>query len=446
MSLIPVITDYQQKKPKNSLVASLTQADIDYYERLLASIVAYPDHIQYFEKPKRLYQNNYFITIFNDITWFPKQKSKWETYIRKKFSRGFVDNDDPISNFNQWCHSHQIEIYDSELKELSFYDNPEFNLIFIRDKNGLNCYAKLYSYNNQVKFIANENDSKFFEKIVRYLRLERHLRSLHHIKKNQTIIDALTLELTRGFHIVQNRVKLVGNKVDTYCYLYYNPLVPNALNRKFPDWESFMGQFENKSDRSLFMAWIYSIFVEDDKNRQVLWIEGAGFSGKSSIVSVIGEILSEVNIDLYKVINPRDNDKFALAGIDKCRLIAFPDNQDSYLIRNPNIRNITGKDSMSIREMNTNPRPGFVFCKVFVASNHDYPPIIDYSKREDTTRLLHIKLNQQKIIENEAKWSSKRNRTSFDYRLKFQFSGFMRAARTEYAKCKQNTGLLKVNQ
>lgn len=424
-------------------VIVLNTADKHYYDSLIDSILVYADTIEYFGKVKRIYQDNHFSTIQNEKTWNQNQKILWESYIRKRFSSG-RENDDPIINFNQWCKSKEIAPPQVTVKELSFLKNEKFNLIFTNTYGVLSCYAKIDTdKSNQIIHLANkDNTLKFWTIISDYLRYDRRIPELAYHKNDSIIISTLQKELNLGNHFIKNNeIKLISNNPKSYCYGYINlKFMQNLKKCDTEAWDSFLSQF-NVEDRELFKAWIYSIFVEEDINRQILWIEGEGATGKSTVTSTISEILYKYNPCLFKAIPNDFKDLFALTGFDLARLALVANCTDKYLIKNKEIQNITGNDHISIREIQQGPKTKRVFIKIMVTSN--YSPVIDKKLIHETSRMLHIKMLPHLVTATKKKWKS--SKKSYETRLNQQFWAFIAKSKDAYLELKNNDGSLKVS-
>lgn len=412
-----------EDKPK------LSPDEISYFDRLVKSIICYTDHVQFFGRVKRIYQNNVYTTILNESTWSIRTKQNWGEYVRNKFGTE--------SNFNDWVKKNKVTVYSNNAFELSFVDDPNFPLLFTRENNtSLNCYARINKEDYQVKYISTSKSSNFYKDIVSYLRLMVNLPSLVPIKSDTKVIDIIKQELNKGFHIMEATPIHISNSPDKLCFAY----VPLTYLRKgnIEAWQMFMDQMESEDMQLLFMAWIYGVFVEGDTNRQILWLEGEGYSGKSTVLNVIGQILQSYDVNLFKSLASKAYfDKFSLEGIDLCRMVILADTREEEFFQRQEVLNLTGGDTISINRKNKAIDTKKVMVKIAVNSNS--APPVNYSHKHETTRLLHIKLDPNKIESGRKNWN--KSRVPFAERLESQFFSFLAYAKDAYKQCKLDNGL-----
>lgn len=415
----------------------LTESDINKFDTLIDSIVITDTHIQYDGHAKRLNQNDPYYTIMNSQTWNKKKKVKYEKYIRMKFKNP--------ESFNEFCYTRKpIQVYQGHAKKLSFSDSSEFNLIFLR--NGIHIDA--YGYDDkprskQIKYIASSSNKKTFkDSIISYLRYYNHLSTIAGISDSY-ILKVLDTELTKGYLIYDGKIKQISNDPDTFCLAYFplHHLIKN--NNKTPAWDLFLSQFDKDHDRKLFRAWIFGIFVENDFNRQILWVEGEGYTGKSTVASAIGEILANYNYHLFNSIKiDSDNNKINLANFDKCRFAVFSNlSIKSNLLHREEILLLTGNDYTTIKKLYHDPENKKLFSKIMINSN--FSPIYNDKIIHEATRMIHLKMNPDNVKLAKTQWGE--HKLSFNERLKNEFEDFMGKACNDYKKLMQSNGLLKIS-
>jgi hypothetical protein len=424
------------KFPTKSIEEELTEFDIRKFDTLINSIVTTDTHIQYEGHAKRLNQNDPFYTIMNTQTWDKKKKVKYEKYIKMRFKSPDA--------FNDFCQTRTaVQLYQGQSKKLSFSDDDDFNLIFIRNGIHLDCYG--YDNKNeskQIKYICSSSNKKNFEDgIVSYLRYFTHLKSIVGISDSY-VLKVLKSELNKGLLIYDGKVKQISNYFDTYCLAYIPVEHFTKNNKQTPAWDLFLSQFNTDNDRKLFRAWIFGVFVENDFNRQILWVEGEGYTGKSTVASAIGEILSSYNPYLFNSIKiDTENNKINLVNFDKCRFVVFSNAiLDSNLLHREEILLLTGNDYTTVKKLYHDPENKKLFSKIMINSN--FSPIYNDKIVHESTRMIHLKMCPANVKQAKTQWGE--HKLSFNERLKKEFEDFMRKARIDYKELMQHNGLLKI--
>lgn len=412
--------------PKNKL----TDKEYLYFDKLCQSLVCYTDSIHFNGRIKALYQDNPFTTILNEGRWSSNKKNLFELFVCIKF--GSPDE------FNRWALTERKKSYGDKPK-LSFINEPKFNLIFVvANKTYLECYVRESVNHGQVRLYNSSNKNPgFYPEIISYLRDVRNLAILLPYS-DQKAIQALKYEINSGYYRYKGKIKHISNNPKDLC-LAYIPLSPMRVG-KFPTWQQFINKIKTQREQKLFMAWIFSIFVADDTNRQVLWLEGEGYSGKSTVFNVIGEILIEYNRPLFRSIPPEEHfNSHSLQDFDKCRLAVFPNADEKYFFKRVEILNMTGGDFVTINPKNEAARTERLYVKIAAHSN--FPPNIDKSAVHESTRLLHIRIDNSKIKKENFK-----NSFEFFNKLKGEFFYFLESCKQHYKDCLRPNGLFQWNK
>ena len=423
-------------KPTEDIEEELTESDIKNFDKLINSIVVSDKYIQYKGGCKRLNNNNPYYTILNEQTWNKKTKVKYEKYIKMRFN-------DP-ETFNDFCQTRTaVQLYQGQSKSLSFSDDDEFNLVFIRNGIHIDCYG--YDDKNesrQIKYICSSSNKRNFQDgILSYLRYFTHLKSIVGVS-NSYVLKLLDAELNKGLLIYNGKIKQISNYFDDYCLAYFPIDHLTKNNKQTPAWDLFLSQFDTYHDRKLFRAWIFGIFVDNDFNRQILWIEGEGYTGKSTVASAIGEILSSYNPHLFNSIRiDTDNNKINLVNFDKCRFAVFSNLAiNSNLLHREEILLLTGNDYTTVKKLYHDPENKKLFSKIMINSN--FSPIYNDKIVHESTRMIHLKMNSANVKKAKTQWGE--HKLSFNERLKKEFEDFMRKARIDYKELMQHNGLLKI--
>lgn len=408
----------------------LTDKEYKYFDKLCDSLICYPDSLSFNGRIKALYQNNPYTTIMTEGRWTSQKKNLFEAYIFLKYQTP--------DKFNDWVLKTRRQEYAVRPK-FTFLNEPRFNLVFcIADKSYLECYIRDTMSNGQVRLynISQKNPS-FYNEIVNYLRDIRHLKSIS-IFSDQTVIKALRHDINNGNFIYKGKIKLISNSPRDLC-LAYIQLDPMRVGN-FPTWQNFINKIKTFREQKLFMAWIYGIFVENDINRQILWLEGEGYCGKSTVFNAIGEILIDYNRSLFRSIPPEQHfNSHSLEDFDKCRLAVFPNADERSFFKRVEILNMTGGDFVTINAKNKAAKTEKLYVKIAAHSN--YPPEIDKNAMHETTRLLHIRIDSSKIDKDKFK-----NSFEFASNLKKEFMYFLEYCQKHYKECIRPNGLLQWNK
>lgn len=252
----------------------------------------------------------------------------------------------------------------------------------------------------QISFLCTTGESNFANKISKYfgfgLRDPYFLRADTRVVKDH-LIKALEANIIPEF----KEITKFTNDKNTPCLGYFD--LENLPDQPTPAWDSFLYTFSTQLYRELFMAWIYSLFKADNRGRQILWIEGAGKSGKSTIVRALQKFFQKINPVLAQVMEKRwFEDKYSLAAYENCRLTVIPDCSDQRLVARDTIKNLTGSDPSSIRKMNEERKAVDLYSKVMVSANKC--PIVFTNSEHELSRILYVNLDDDKIYHARDAW------------------------------------------
>lgn len=185
-------------------------------------------------------------------------------------------------------------------------------------------------------------------------------------------------------------------------------------------WWEFLSRLSCKED---FMAFIWSIFEPKNTSRQFLWLSDLhGEGGKSTVISVLAEIFGD-SFEALNNTNTGQSAKWLMGQLYGKRLTAWPDCKNPQFCMSEIVRNITSGDWVTV-EMKGQPLFSTkMYMKLIVGSN--YEPSIT-GGGADTSRLIHLKLEQGKI-KDDPTWAD---------RLRAELPYFLHACRKVYgAKC-----------
>jgi hypothetical protein len=396
------------------------------FDNAIEGMVCYNDVIEINGRIRQVIDRNIFSAIATHNFWNKARQMAFRSYVLDKYGT--------IHNFNETMAA--TKTMSSINRSIINFDHPQFNLVFVNVNNSyLECYAKENPTNKKVKYISCSTETRFYVKIIQYLREIVHFEPLIMVAKNERAADALQMELNKGKYILNKPIKLISNSPNTYCFAYFNL---NKLNPggAWDAWQSFINNFQTELMAKQFMAWVYGIFVEEDKNRQVLWIEGVGMSGKSTVVRAIGIQLLRENAALFKTIAEQGNNDFALEEMENCHLAVFAEGNEQNFFKRRDILTMTGGDYVNINRKHKQVISKRLQVKVIVHSN--YSPKVNKEYKHETTRLLHVKLDADKCNPKNFKEYS----NGFEDALDKQFFNFLAQCKQHYYNLKNKEGLI----
>ena len=167
-----------------------------------------------------------------------------------------------------------------------------------------------------------------------------------------------------------SEIKVLSNSMDGFCLGYY-PLNPSLVSQPTPAWDSFISSMPVDGTRECFMAWIYSIFKDDNFGRQMMWIHGKGESGKSQVCQALFKKMQMINPDIVTALEPLGlTDRFSSASYTKKRLTIAQDCTDRLIVRHQLVKNITGNDTTAVIKKGFDKKEDNIYSKLLVTSNY----------------------------------------------------------------------------
>lgn len=394
----------------------LTKQDMDYFNSIIQSITYQGNTIKFNGRVKTI-KHDPFNTILNEWNPANPKRAKWEAFIRQS-RLGTPER------FNNWCENDRYtEIFsDSAKDQLSFRRDANFNLVFSYNHatHSMDVYIRDHIENKQVRLLCNLTDANASKIIFHYLKLHKRLNSLINICSEKKVYDAILRDIAMGYHSEEIDPICISNSSEIWCNAYI-PL--KEYNRKgtTPAWDSFMSQFQTEKMKIEFMKWIYGILVDSDCDRRVLWIEGDSETGKTTVLNVISDYLSQFGPFLVGAIAQGNYyNNFSIASLAKARLAIYSDIKEPDFFKRRDIMNLTGGDTILIEEKFKSPEAKRLFLKIAVSSN--FAPVINVNNGFETSRLLHIKIDSALAKEKKRNRLIKAedfNKTLFNEMLRF---------------------------
>lgn len=415
------ITLGQSLDPVDKYRIELTESDIDYFRQLVRSIVYQGNTMSIFKRIKSIKYDPYN-TVLNEFRMGSPRRDKWIEFIK----RSQVKTPD---GFNQWCQTERyVETY-VEHDKLAFKRNTQFNLIFSRNRftNSMDVFIKEYKEWNEVSFLCDLNDTKAPKIIYHYLKLTLRLKSLVEVTSERKVYDSILREVAQGYHCEDIKPVNMSNDPDTWCYAY----IPLNYNEPGPTpaWDSFMDQFVTLEMKVEFQKWIYGVFVENDHDRRVMWIEGDTETGKTTVINIISDYLELFGDFLVGTISEGIYlNAFSMTGLDKVRFAVYADVKENDFFQRRDIKNLTGNDTIRFEQKFKDAQKKRLFVKIAVSSN--FSPGVNIKNGFETSRLLHIKLDKKKS--DKAKKLRTMTNAMFKKSLLSEMPKFLSKARIVY--------------
>lgn len=222
----------------------------------------------------------------------------------------------------------------------------------------------------------------------------------HHSKRPATMRTTEVAEYIIHYIVEKKKemdfepMPLSNNKLDC-CKVYVDldSFVPGPT----PCWDSFLGRISTPDS---FLAFIFSLFVAEDKGRQICWLRDNGGGGKSTMTKAIIEALGHcvvATIDGNKLA-----DKFFFASCVGKRLLIEPDCQLQHFISHSRVHNISGGDIVAVERKFQDIVHEKVYSKMLVCSN--YYPAIDREKNQESRLIPFNMIPRDTDISIDLAW------------------------------------------
>lgn len=292
---------------------------------------------------------------------------------------------------------------------------------------GIKYFYRLGNKNLELIFLCDTSDDKFIKKIHHFLAWE-----LDDERFQNMMPSSIKPELIAAIPSIPQIDKIVNftNDPNKYCLACME--IDKLPIGETPAWDSFLYQFKREIYRELFMAWVFSVFKDDNFGRQLCWINGMGKTGKSTAMSVIRDYLQTINSELTRTIEDTwREDKFSLAAYKNCRLALVANNINRGLLRRITIQNLTGNDPVTIRKMCKENESATIYSKVLVCSN--YPPFVHVHLEHEISRIIYLELDNQRCYAAANAWKRETD-GEWNILLKAEFLMFLNKCEQYYYK------------
>ncbi len=321
-------------------------------------------------------------------------RKKWALFVQQKFRS--------IEGFNKWCEQDaSIEVHDPRKSMFpTFRFNPDFNLVVTMLPNySFDVYVKQRPDCCQVTLLCNMNDVGAKKVIYNYLTNALRLDSLNGIYSEQKVYNGLQNDIRHG-NFVQ---KVIPTNMTNDPFVWTLAYVPLDYNRvaSTPAWDQFTSMFYNRDMVDNFMKWIYGIFVDDDEDRRVMWVHGPHLVGKSTMARTIANYLTTFGKHLVGSLpHAKYNNQYSFDGLEKARLAVYAtDEPDDEFFKRSEVFNLTGNDIVHVQKKYRDAETLKLYVRILALSN--YPPMVNKSRGQETSRLLYIKIDEKKVKKHE---------------------------------------------
>lgn len=360
----------------------------------------------------------------------------------------YITNRDWTDNF-----ADNVEQYNKELAENGRAKLASYTLAIVTKEHGLDIYVKTNLNTNELKYLTSTIEERHLQKLYNYMLYVANNQNLAQMPEKLAKKYLQDLIRSKTFNINVPAIASISNNTHEYCFSYIPLEQIRELNKNqaTPAWDNFLLQFNLEAERHLFMAFVYSIFKADNCGRQILWLQGAGLSGKSTVVNVIADELKRYGEHLVRTIAGKFNfDKYGFDGLDQARLAIISDTKERALLSRPEILQITGNDYVHVQGKFKQPRTIKIFNKVIAVSN--VSPFVSINKLHETSRMLYLRLDTELCKQRFNYWyknpevSSDWNNRDWKEQLYKEFNYFLANCADYYYKYLATDGSFSIPQ
>lgn len=294
-------------------------------------------------------------------------------------------------------------------------------------QNNIEIYFLDYLYCQQLTLLTTTAESSWKKKIITYLKYQLKDKTICELTDSEATYK-LERFLIKDLIPAVSTITQISNNPNVPCYSYINL---NEFKRgETVAWKNFLDLFQDDESRGIFKAWVYGIFKDDNYSRQICWIQGVGQTGKSTIMRVLAKYLTTYSSNFVQSIeNKMHEDKHTMASYENTRLAIIADCTDSSLVARESIKNMTGGDIVSIRQLSRQKKSSRIYCKVLVTSNR--APFVKTNEEHEISRMLYFKLNQEKAKEIRTSWDVEKYGT-WEEKLYQEVESFIASCEDDY--------------
>lgn len=300
-----------------------------------------------------------------------------------------------------------------------WYSSPEGTTLLFRklDNGSGNELIKLNNcdyehFKNSLKSTKAE-----FTNLLHFYRTCSELKSAKGSPSLDEFMKAVYLELLqRTEHQLDTFPVLLTDDPNEPCFKYFDA---SFLKKgPTPAWNEFLERLDYPE---VFLAWVWSIFDPINYGRQVLWLQGNGHDGKSTVLDAISEIYGRKYI--ASLTQDSTSSQFFFSQVYGKRFVAYGNNTNQRLISIGKIQSLTGNDAVPIEFKGEASFTHNVFARLLVCSNDS--PAIDFEKSNESSRIIRLFIKRNKTdYSGDPTWKDKliKEAPQFLYRCKQEYA------------------------
>lgn len=163
-----------------------------------------------------------------------------------------------------------------------------------------------------------------------------------------------------------------------------------------PTWDQFLSRVDYKE---VLMSWVWTIFDEKDRGRQLLWLQGNGKDGKTTFSNAIRKIYGITHSAILDD-NLLSNSRFAAGSLYGKRFVANQECQKTKIFSYPLIKSLTGGDAVSIEIKGEQAFTAPCYAKILICSNKK--PEVDFTLPSESSRMLFLKVRPRSSYGGEG--------------------------------------------
>lgn len=210
-----------------------------------------------------------------------------------------------------------------------------------------------------------------------------------------------------------------------YQGLTFNRFDFKIADRPTPLFDDFLSRLE--TNREAFMAFIWSLFVPEDRGHQYLWLFGEGQDGKGSLIRLLHRLLQNAFVALDA------KDKYWLASCVGKRLGAFNDMVDVTFPMRSQFKQVTGQDPVNIEQKYKKSYSTVLDTKFIFTTNKE---LHITTQTSDLRRCIYVKMTR----------NHNPPRRSYEDDLWEERAGILHKCRVVYERTLQEHGSIVVDQ
>lgn len=331
-------------------------------------------------------------------------------------------------------------------------------LLFVRTHDKAQRYAMVSEPKNILKIIRTLNPKSHEEMLERFMNSS--LRNLNSEDGGGVLVQTMDYwfknakvaeKILQDDSLQIDMPATLANDQETPCFAYFPlnslPLLPT------PTFDTWLKQMPEELV-PVFKAWVYSVFVADNRGRQILFLRDQGYTGKSAFTAALANTLglsAVCAISKDSLVN-----QFWGSKILGRRFIVFSDSGNTKIQQMDKLKQISGGDLIDVERKGDDSFPYRPNCRILVTTNSF--PEIHLHETHQRTRTIFIPLtpstddevlktycavdaNGELIRDSRGELSVVGS--DLEDRMTKEFPAFLASCRSDYARlCPKNRDLI----